>query len=64
MWARCPHTLVPLTKKTPVNVKCRCNKIEKYAFKDIRRILARGVLLAYQDFNEAFKIHTDDRDFR
>ena len=28
-------------------------------FEKIKRIVARGTLLDYRDFNEEFKIHTD-----
>ena len=34
-------------------------KVEQDAFKKIKRIVARGTLLTYPDFNETFKIHTD-----
>ena len=39
-------------------------KNKKYAFDKIKRITDRDSLLAYPDFNEEFKIHTNARDLK
>ena len=39
-------------------------KVEQDAFKKIKRIVARGTLLTYPDFNETFKIHADASAFQ
>ena len=64
MWARCSHTLAPLTKISSNKVKFKCNKIYQDAFDEIKRIGARDTLLTYPDFNEEFKIHTNASGFR
>ena len=43
-------------------MKFKWTKIEQDAFEEIKLILARGTLLAYPDFNEEFKIHTNASD--
>ena len=45
-------------------MKFKWTKIEQYAFDEIKRIVARGDLLAYLDFDEEFKIHTDASNFQ
>ena len=62
--ARSSHTLAPLTKITSSKLKFKWTKIKKNAFEEIKRIVARDTLLAYPDFNEEFKIHTDARNFQ
>ena len=64
MWERCSQTLAPLTKTTPSNMKFKGTKIEQDPFEENTQILVRDVLLAYLDFNEEFKIHTDASDFQ
>ena len=61
MWARCSHTLAPLTNITSIKVKFKWNKIEQDYFDEIQQIVACDTLSAYPDFNEEFKIHTDAR---
>ena len=39
-------------------------KVEKYAFDEIKRIVAWDNLLTYPDFNETFKIHTNASGFQ
>ena len=34
-------------------------KVEQYAFNEIKRTVDRDNLLTYLDFNENFKLHTD-----
>ena len=53
------HTLLSLTNITFSKVKFKWNKIEQDAFYEIERTVAHDNLLAYPDFNEDFKIHTD-----
>ena len=56
--------LEPLTNITSSNVIFKWTKIEKDAFNEIKRILAPNNLLAYPDFNEEYKIHTDASNFQ
>ena len=60
IWPRWSHTLAPLTKLTYINRKIEWMKVEQDAFDEIKRIVAHDNLLTYPDFNETFKIHTDD----
>ena len=60
MWPRRSHTLTLLTKLTPNKRKFKWTKIKQYAFDEIKRIVAHNTLLNYLNFNEKFKIHTDD----
>ena len=60
MWPRKSHTLAPLTRLTSIKRKFKWRYVKKYAFEEIKRILARDTLLNYPDFNETFKIHTDN----
>ena len=62
--ARHLHTLAPSTKIPSNKVKFKYTKIEKDAFGEIKRIVAHDNLLTYPDFNEEFKIHTDDGNFQ
>ena len=47
MWARHSHISAPITKITSSKVKFKWNKIKQDVFKEIKRIVARGVLLTY-----------------
>ena len=51
--------LAPLTKLTSIKINFKWTKVKQYAFKEIKRIVARDTLLTYLGFNETFKIHTD-----
>ena len=55
---------MPLTKRTTIKVNFKWTKIEQDAFNEIKRIVDRDTLLTYPDFNEYFKIHTDNRKFQ
>ena len=55
MWARCPHTLSPLTILMSSKVKFKWKKIEQDVFEEIKRIVARNTLLDYLDFMENLK---------
>ena len=59
IWARYSHKLAPLTNNESNNVKFKRTKIEQDKFDEIKRIVARGLFLAYPDFNEAFKNDTN-----
>ena len=63
----CPwlsHKLASLTRLTSIKRKFKWRDVKQYAFEEIKRILARYTLLNYPDFNETFKIHTDDSAFQ
>ena len=64
MWPRYSHTLATLTKIMPNKRNFKWNKIEQYALDEIKRIMARNILLTYPDFNKALKIHANDRNFQ
>ena len=51
--------IAPLTKLTSKNVKFKWTDVEQKAFDDIKRHVAREVLLSYPNFNEEFVIHAD-----
>ena len=53
-----------LTKLTSYKRNFKWKKVKGYAFDKIKRIVARDNLLAYPDFNETFKIHTDASSFQ
>ena len=44
--------------------KLKWTKIKQYSFGEIKRIVAHNTLLAYLNFNEEFKIHTNARKFQ
>ena len=64
MWARCLHTLAPLTKITPNKRKYKWTKIEQDDFDEIRRNVDRNTLLNYPDFIEELKIQIDANKFQ
>ena len=51
IWARLLHKLAPITKITLSKVKFKWTKIEQDVFKEIKRIVSCGVLIAYPGFN-------------
>ncbi|MEX1327357.1 MAG: reverse transcriptase domain-containing protein, partial [Desulfobacterales bacterium] len=59
MWVRRSHTLAPLAALTGKNAKWMWLKKHADAFEDMKRIIAREVMLAYPDFKKPFVIHTD-----
>ena len=59
MWTMWSNMLVPLTKMTSYKRKFKCTKIKQDAFDELKHIVAHNNCLAYPDFNETFKIHTD-----
>ena len=64
MWERRSHNFLPLTKITSSKVYFKWTKIEQDKFDEIKLIVACDTLFTYTDFNEEFKIHTDDRYFQ
>ena len=61
MWPRRSHTLAPLARITTNERRLKWKKLEQDAFDAINRIAARDTLSTYPEFNENFKIHTNDR---
>ena len=59
MWPMWSHMLLSLNKLTSIKRNLKWKKVEKCAFDEIKRIVARDTLLTYTDFNETFKTHTD-----
>ena len=59
MWEKRSHKLALLAQITSGKVKFKWTKIEQEAFKEIKWVVVRDVLLAYPDFNEEFKIHSN-----
>ena len=64
MWSRRPHTLAPLTKLTSIKRKFKWTQVEQDDFEKIKQITACDNLSTYPDFNETFKIHTNDSAFQ
>ena len=64
MWPKRSHTLAPFTRLMSTKREFKCTQVEQDAFEKIKRIVARNTLLTYPDFNETFKIHTDDSLFQ
>ena len=54
MWSRRSHLVVPLTNIKSSKVKFKWTKTEQDDFKEIKRIVASDILLAYPYFNEQF----------
>ena len=59
MWQKRSEILDPLTALTSKNVKYEWKDKHQKCFDAIKRVIGRGVLLAYPDFNAPFEIHTD-----
>ena len=64
MWPRQSHMLAPLTRLTSIKRKFKQTQVDQDDFKTIKRIVARNNSLIYPDFNEIFKIHTNDSTFQ
>ena len=64
MWPRRSHTLAPLTRSMSIKRNFLWTHVKHNAFKKIKQIVECDTLLTYQDFNEAFKIHTDTSAFQ
>ena len=59
MWAKRSETLAPLSKLCSKKTKFKWTEVEQQAFNEMKRIIAKEVLLTYPDFNKKFIIHTD-----
>ena len=64
MWPRQSHTLSLLTKLRSNIRNCKWTEVEQYVFDEIKRILARNILLTYPDFNETFMTYTNASAFQ
>ena len=64
MWPRRSHMLAHLTRLTSIKRKFKWTQVKQVAFEEIKRIVARGPLSTYLDFNETFKIHTNASAFQ
>ena len=64
MWARHSYMLAHLTKSTSGKVKYKWTEVEQKAFKEIKRIVAPNILLAFPYFDKVFKILTDASEFQ
>ena len=45
-------------------VKIKWTEVKQKASEEIKRIMARNILLAYASFSKGFKIHIDDSYFQ
>ncbi len=59
MWIRRSHVLAPLAALTSKSAKWKWEKEHAEAFRNIKNIISREVMLAYPDFTKPFVIHTD-----
>ena len=64
MRPRQSHMSAPLTKLTSIKINFKWTQVKQGAFDVINQIVARDTLLTYSNFNDAFKIHTDDSAFQ
>ena len=64
MWPRRSYVLAALTILTTIKWIWNWTQVEKYAFDEIKRIVARDNLSTYPDFNETFKIYTNASAFQ
>ena len=59
MWIRRSHILAPLNALNCKGVKWNWGPEQQRAFENIKRVMAKEILLHYPDFNKPFEIHTD-----
>ena len=59
MWIRRSETLAPLTALTSKEAKWKWTDVHQTAFDNMKKLVAREVLLSYPNFNDVFEIHTD-----
>ena len=64
MWPRRSHTLSPLTRLTSTKRKFKWTTVKQDDLDEIQGIVTHDTLLTYPNFNEIFKIHTDDSAFQ
>ncbi len=63
-WIRRSNLLTPLCEITGKNAKWIWTDVHQKAFSNIKKVLAREVLLSYLDFNKPFEIYTDASDYQ
>jgi hypothetical protein len=59
MWIRRSHLLAPLARLTSKTVVWKWGEVEAKAFRDMKKVICREVMLAFPDFSKPFVIHTD-----
>lgn len=59
MWVRRSHILAPLAQLTSKTTQWKWTSEHSDAFRKMKKVLAKEVLLAYPDFSKPFEIHTD-----
>eukprot|EP00957_Ditylum_brightwellii_P081139 6172056-Ditylum_brightwellii.AAC.1 len=59
MWKGRAEKQAPFTVLTSKKAKWKWTGVEQDAFEAVKAAVAKNTLLAYQDFNEKFEIHTD-----
>lgn len=52
MWVRRSHILAPLAALTSKGAKWKWTEVKQKAFNDMKRVIARDVMLAYPDFSK------------
>ena len=61
-WRRRSHILEPLTRLTSSKVKFEWTEEQQKAFRTIKNVMAKKILLSYPDFSKPFHIYTDASD--
>jgi hypothetical protein len=59
MWTKRSHILAPLASLTSKLAKWHWGNVEQTAFDNIKKIVAKEVLLSYPDFTKPFQMYTD-----
>ena len=63
-WIGRSDPLAPLSEIAGKNAKWEWTDVHQKAFENIKKVLAREVLLSYPDFNKPFEIYTDASDYQ
>ena len=59
MWKGRSGALAPLTALTSTNVPWQWTEVHRQAFDNVKKLIAKEVMLSFPDFNQPFEIHTD-----
>ncbi len=59
MWAKRSHVLAPLAALTSNQAKWEWKEEHQKVFNEVKKIIAKEVLLTFPDFNKPFDVHTD-----
>jgi RNase H-like domain found in reverse transcriptase len=59
MWPQRLHLLAPLSFLTSATAKWDWTEQCQKAFEDMKKLIAKEILLTYPNFNKTFEIHTD-----